>query len=205
MLLYCCRHRSVNDDAVVHASRTVPRPGLQGAAVQAGPTAEATRLEAARHRHRPRRVGGRRQRLARRRGPRRPDALRSRPSPGRPARLNDARLRLLPDFLWHGAEAYGFRGAVWTCSRVARSSRRSSASATTPEARRRRGRRWSRSALDRSLHESSARIERRTLVALWGLQHVVSVRRRGGLIGSGQITSLRIRPWSKGRGPGTGS
>ena len=41
-----------------------------------------------------------------------PDALRSRPSPGRPARLSDAQLRLLPDFLWHGAEAYGFRGEV---------------------------------------------------------------------------------------------
>jgi len=48
-----------------------------------------------------------------------PDALRSRPSPGRPARLSDAQLRLLPDFLWHGAEAYGFRGEVWTCGRVA--------------------------------------------------------------------------------------
>jgi hypothetical protein len=24
-----------------------------------------------------------------------------------------------PDFLWHGAEAYGFRGEVWTCTRVA--------------------------------------------------------------------------------------
>lgn len=28
-------------------------------------------------------------------------------------------LRLIPDFLWHGAEAYGFRGDVWTCERVA--------------------------------------------------------------------------------------
>ena len=27
--------------------------------------------------------------------------------------------RLIPDFLWHGAEAYGFRGDVWTCGRVA--------------------------------------------------------------------------------------
>jgi hypothetical protein len=25
-----------------------------------------------------------------------------------------------PDFLWHGPEAYGFRGEVWTCSRLAR-------------------------------------------------------------------------------------
>jgi transposase len=29
-------------------------------------------------------------------------------------------VRLLPDFLWHGAEAYGFRGEVWICNRVAR-------------------------------------------------------------------------------------
>jgi transposase len=28
-------------------------------------------------------------------------------------------VRLIPDFLWHGAEAYGFRGDVWTCGRVA--------------------------------------------------------------------------------------
>src|SRR5258708_2855622 len=25
---------------------------------------------------------------------------------------------LIPDFLWHGPEAYGFRGEVWTCARV---------------------------------------------------------------------------------------
>jgi transposase len=25
---------------------------------------------------------------------------------------------LIPDFLWHGPEAYGFRGEVWTCDRV---------------------------------------------------------------------------------------
>src|SRR5438046_2300385 len=49
-----------------------------------------------------------------------PQALRSRPIPGRPAKLSAEQLRLLPDFLWHGAEAYGFRGAVWTCARVAR-------------------------------------------------------------------------------------
>lgn len=48
-----------------------------------------------------------------------PDALRSHPGPGPSARLTPDRLRLLPDFLWHGAEAYGFRGDVWTCERVA--------------------------------------------------------------------------------------
>lgn len=34
-------------------------------------------------------------------------------------RLTPEQLRLIPDFLWHGAEAYGFRGDVWTCGRVA--------------------------------------------------------------------------------------
>jgi len=34
-------------------------------------------------------------------------------------RLAPTQLRLIPDFLWHGAEAYGFRGDVWTCGRVA--------------------------------------------------------------------------------------
>src|SRR3954451_24192772 len=49
-----------------------------------------------------------------------PEVLASRPIPGRPARLTAQQRRLLPDFLWHGAEAYGFRGDVWTCARVAR-------------------------------------------------------------------------------------
>jgi transposase len=48
-----------------------------------------------------------------------PDALLSQPILGRPARLTDTQRRLVPDFLWHGAEAYGFRGDVWTCARVA--------------------------------------------------------------------------------------
>src|SRR5438132_8533779 len=49
-----------------------------------------------------------------------PAALLSRPILGHPAKLTPAQLRLLPDFLWHGAEAYGFRGEVWTCARVAK-------------------------------------------------------------------------------------
>jgi transposase len=47
------------------------------------------------------------------------DALLSRPAPGHPAKLSAEQRRLLPDFLWHGPEAYGFRGEVWTCPRVA--------------------------------------------------------------------------------------
>ena len=104
---------------MVHGYGTVRRPGFQGVAAHAGPAAEATRLEAARHRDRPRRLGVRRQRLARRRGPGRPRGAPLPDSPGRPARPSDAQLGLLPDFLWHGAEAYGFRGEVWTCGRVA--------------------------------------------------------------------------------------
>ena len=34
-------------------------------------------------------------------------------------KLTPEQVRLIPDFLWHGAEAYGFRGDVWTCDRVA--------------------------------------------------------------------------------------
>src|SRR5512138_782192 len=49
-----------------------------------------------------------------------PEALRARPGPGRPPKLSPAQKRLIPEFLWHGAEAYGFRGEVWTCARVAR-------------------------------------------------------------------------------------
>ena len=54
--------------------------------------------------------------VARREGP---EGLRSRSAPGHPAKLAPDQRRLLPDFLWHGPEAYGFRGEVWTCARVA--------------------------------------------------------------------------------------
>lgn len=47
-------------------------------------------------------------------------ALDSRASPGRPSKLTPAQRRLIPDVLWHGAEAYGFRGEFWTCGRVAK-------------------------------------------------------------------------------------
>jgi transposase len=49
-----------------------------------------------------------------------PEALRARPVPGRPPRLSPAQRRSIPELLWHGPEAYGFRGQVWTCARVAR-------------------------------------------------------------------------------------
>jgi transposase len=48
-----------------------------------------------------------------------PEALRAQPRPGRPPQLSAAQKRLIPEFLWHGAEAYGFRGEVWTCARIA--------------------------------------------------------------------------------------
>src|SRR5512135_2894848 len=48
------------------------------------------------------------------------EALRVHPAPGHPSRLSPAQRRLIPEFLWHGPEAYGFRGVVWMCSRVAK-------------------------------------------------------------------------------------
>jgi transposase len=47
-------------------------------------------------------------------------ALHTQPRPGAPPRLTAAQRQQILEFLWHGAEAYGFRGAVWTCARVAR-------------------------------------------------------------------------------------
>jgi transposase len=41
-------------------------------------------------------------------------------SAGAPSKLNDDQKQLIPEFLSHGAEAYGFRGQVWTCARVAK-------------------------------------------------------------------------------------
>lgn len=49
-----------------------------------------------------------------------PEALWARPGPGHPPKLSSTQKRLIPEFLWHGPEAYGFRGEVWTCARVAR-------------------------------------------------------------------------------------
>jgi transposase len=47
-----------------------------------------------------------------------PQALLSSPIPGRPPALSPQQQQLIPEFLWHGAEAYGFRGSVWTCGRI---------------------------------------------------------------------------------------
>jgi|SRR5208283_1907585 len=47
------------------------------------------------------------------------NGLRSHSSPGHPAKLTPSQKWQIPEFLWHGAEAYGFRGDVWTCARVA--------------------------------------------------------------------------------------
>ncbi len=48
------------------------------------------------------------------------EGLCARPHPGATPRLTEAHKHLIPDFLSHGAEAYGFRGEVWTCARVAK-------------------------------------------------------------------------------------
>jgi transposase len=49
-----------------------------------------------------------------------PEALRARAGPGRPPGLSATEVRSIPELLWHGPEAYGFRGQVWTCARVGR-------------------------------------------------------------------------------------
>ena len=41
------------------------------------------------------------------------------PPTGHPPKLSAAQKNLIPEFLWHGPEAYGFRGLVWTCARIA--------------------------------------------------------------------------------------
>lgn len=48
-----------------------------------------------------------------------PDSLLARPRPGCPPKLTADQNRMIPDFLWHGPEAYGFHGEYWTCERVA--------------------------------------------------------------------------------------
>lgn len=48
-----------------------------------------------------------------------PEALHSHPSAGSPSQLTDEQVARVPEFLWPGAEAYGFRGDVWTWARIA--------------------------------------------------------------------------------------
>src|SRR5215204_2865762 len=45
-------------------------------------------------------------------------ALRAHPSRGRPRNLTAHQLQKIPEFLSYGAEAYGFRGEVWTWPRI---------------------------------------------------------------------------------------
>lgn len=47
-------------------------------------------------------------------------ALQARVRPGRPPYLSSQQKRQIPEFLSHGPEAYGLRGEVWTCLRVAK-------------------------------------------------------------------------------------
>lgn len=47
------------------------------------------------------------------------EALLGHPGSGCPPKLTAARLQALCELLCHGAEAYGFRGDVWTCARIA--------------------------------------------------------------------------------------
>lgn len=47
------------------------------------------------------------------------EARRQRPRSGAPRRLTADQLARLPVLLHQGAEAYGFRGQVWTCGRIA--------------------------------------------------------------------------------------
>lgn len=46
-------------------------------------------------------------------------ALRASTRSGGPRKLGHRQLNRVPELLWHGAEAYGFRGDLWTCRRIA--------------------------------------------------------------------------------------
>jgi transposase len=52
------------------------------------------------------------------------EALRRHPAPGRRPRLTAGQVAQVPALLAPGPEAYGFRGQVWTCRRVAEVIRR---------------------------------------------------------------------------------
>ena len=44
------------------------------------------------------------------------ESLMAHPGPGHPSELSPTQQALIPELLWHGPEAYGFRGQVWTCA-----------------------------------------------------------------------------------------
>jgi transposase len=46
-------------------------------------------------------------------------ALQAHPAAGHPPKLTVEQMRRIPECLSYGAEAYGFRGEVWTCPRIA--------------------------------------------------------------------------------------
>jgi transposase len=48
------------------------------------------------------------------------EALEDRPKPGAPRRLSTEERQRIPDLLELGTESFGFRGDVWTCSRIAK-------------------------------------------------------------------------------------
>jgi hypothetical protein len=88
-----------------------------GVATLAGLAVGPSRLGRPAYCRGPGRLSRRRQSLAGRRAG--PLGLLTQPRSGAPAKLRDDQKRLIPDFFWHGPEAYGFRGELWTCRRVA--------------------------------------------------------------------------------------
>lgn len=48
-----------------------------------------------------------------------PSTLAGRVAPGPEPALSQTQRSLIPEFLRHGPEAYGFHGQIWTCSRIA--------------------------------------------------------------------------------------
>jgi transposase len=46
------------------------------------------------------------------------EGLRARPHLGATPKLSPEQMQVIPESLSHGAEAYGFRGEVWTCARI---------------------------------------------------------------------------------------
>jgi len=50
--------------------------------------------------------------------------LRAHPAPGPTPRLTPEQKAQIPELLLRGAEAFGFRGDIWTCARVAEVIRR---------------------------------------------------------------------------------
>ncbi len=103
------------------------------------------------------------------------EGLRHHPSPGAPAKLQPEQVAQLPALLARGAEAFGFRGQVWTAARVAQVIKREFGVSYHPT---HCGRLLSAIKHSRQKPESRARGRDEQAIQVWREHHSVELKKR---------------------------